>query len=453
MSASMRTIGVISLILVGVLAQRSLVACVQERPWRESIDPATVGRVWNILAGLSDSSGGREKALGKLSALGPDSLPSLCAVLWQEPAAKRLREDGQQDRPLAPGERRALMEAIKRHGPAPVTSFARRLAGKGAPAADITRAIQLLQRADQAATIPVLVEIFEGIDPACRRNPAVRGSFNNTLLAIFQRDLETTSVLAACWPAMSSAVRNHVLQGLAHSRSVELLGFLQDVLASDHSLEPVIIQRIADLGPAAPGRVRSATLRRIRGHLGGRRVALCRAATSCVGALNDRESVSKLLDLVGHRDRSIASGADGALRRITGLRIPQSAEGWQHWYESEQSWMAGAATDLLRTAQSDDEQKAVAAIHEIARHPLFAAELAEELAPALQSSSPWVRRTVCQALAKLRCRECLPKLVDCLRSEEDAQVRAAVHETLSAITGLQLPPDPASWQRAVKRDF
>jgi HEAT repeat protein len=169
-------------------------------------------------------------------------------------------------------------------------------------------------------------------------------------------------------------------------------------------------------------------------------------AVRLLGEVHDVHAVPELIELL-ERDR-FGQPAHQALRAITGLNLPRAVQHWRSWYASEEAWLGGEGAERLQQLDARDPRTVAAAIRELAGHPLFADEITSGIQTVLERPEPRIVALACGALGELRARRSIPALVECLE-HVDAEVRTAACTSLQKITGLELPPEPEPWRRAL----
>ena len=140
-----------------------------------------------------------------------------------------------------------------------------------------------------------------------------------------------------------------------------------------------------------------------------------------------------------YADAGIKKNATRGLQEITGLRFPQDARRWNHWYEGELSWIRRDKAKEFRKILSHDEVLVAKGLREIAKHPFVREELVLTLRSLLIDRNEEVRVLACQALAAHGDPPVVPWLVDALE-DSDPEVRHAAWEALRTLTGLELTP-------------
>jgi HEAT repeat protein len=161
---------------------------------------------------------------------------------------------------------------------------------------------------------------------------------------------------------------------------------------------------------------------------------LQRAAIRALGALGQPSSIARLVALLEHapstgEQRMIVA----ALQSISGVPLPADPAGWRQWYERERRWRDEEGAAAVARLDLEDPAAIVAAVQELAGHPLFRDQLAPPLVVLLRRhESLSVRAQVCLALGRLRTDEGLAALEEAL--EDDApEVRGTAARALERL--------------------
>lgn len=224
------------------------------------------------------------------------------------------------------------------------------------------------------------------------------------------------------------------------------------LMLEDPDVDRIALQEIGRLAPGAGSDLATETSRGVRPLLRSDDASLRKQAIRALGALGDPASIPHLVRVLdqantdGERKMALA-----ALRRISGVDLPELASAWQSWYGEEQRWFQEEGTAAIQRLSSEDEAEVVAAIHRLSERSLYRERIAAELAPLLAGhSSPTVRGQVCLGLARLGSDAVIPELIGALE-DEDLDVRHQAHTALCAIADLPLPPDREAWIRALEK--
>ena len=273
-------------------------------------------------------------------------------------------------------------------------------------------------------------------DPAASPGRALREAFESALLALCERDPETTKALAASFPRVAPAAQASLALAVARGAGPEAAGLLAAQLESAGKDADALLLfelgRITRCSGAGDDLLVGDRVRKLLDHSdAGVRVLACLA----LGNLRDHQSVPDLIALIGDDDSNLARAAHSALTSLTGLALPAEQEVWTGWLDAGVAWWDERAELCREALVSGTTTEAAAALHEIARQRLYPDQLASLLALALERTEPDILKITCRALGALPERTAFDALF-ALTTHEDPtiveQARAALERLEAA---------------------
>jgi HEAT repeat protein len=163
-----------------------------------------------------------------------------------------------------------------------------------------------------------------------------------------------------------------------------------------------------------------------------------RAAAECLGRIEDFDSVSELTELLEHPHPDVGRAAHEALKTITGANLRPDAELWRSWLVAEAEWFAASEARIAADLDGSNPVKKMAAIAELAGHPLHRRETARLLARTLPHETDELVRVGCVALRQLRASTALPFLEACAENHSKA-VAVEARTAIDAIRAARAP--------------
>lgn len=226
---------------------------------------------------------------------------------------------------------------------------------------------------------------------------------------------------------------------------LDLLGFL---LGFDETLDPVLLAQIGLVAQDVPKPVDEQLTFEVRKFLDRDDPGLVRSAARAAAELGDTGAVGRLVDLLDHEDRGVASSAHWALCYLSGAAFPLDSRRWRGWYRTETRWFEREARDLFDDLSSPERFQIVQALGQLSLHQMHRHEIAEAVTVTLHDPDAAVRRLGCSALRQLGSATAIAELVNVLADEDEGVAREA-WQALRAITRRDLPCDPAAWVELV----
>jgi len=171
-------------------------------------------------------------------------------------------------------------------------------------------------------------------------------------------------------------------------------------------------------------------------------------AAMAVGALQDRDSLDALVELLDDAEPSVRNAAHDSLRHLSAMTIGPSPDRWRAWLEREDEWWRERGARQLARLGEVERAEAFEILREAAQHRLYRDEIAVAVLPLLADPDTTVVRIALATLEGVRARGVALDLVELLE-HPSVQVQRQAAACLRNLTGRRLPADPRSWRQAL----
>lgn len=377
----------------------------------------------------------------RLAGLAPGEVPGM----FRASAEGVLPGAGGEIRPMGAEWRRVVRESLATRPRRELIPFLEELASRAPTLAESLEAQVLLEAMGTADHFRLLVRVTcPGASQAGLR-PDLRTGFEAALAAMLARDPAGLGRIQALLSESPPGLSGAIAEALAKQGSPAATRCLASLLGRAPGLDGLLLLRLAARDPLPAGDA-GTVLESVRRYLRQRDPALLSAAAQATGRLGDEESVDALVELLAHEDGRVRSSAIDALTRLTGLDYGPDPVRWARWHRDEVRWWEHEADSLLVHVERGRGLEFVRASREVLEHRLYRGRIARAFALALARAQDEEAELACQALGRLRSLVAVGALVEALE-HRDARVRRAAWKALRAITGVELPPDPAAWAR------
>ncbi|HUR27961.1 MAG TPA: HEAT repeat domain-containing protein, partial [Planctomycetota bacterium] len=415
---------------------------------------------WKVEQILRSEPGLSERALAAaLEQLGPRGVPALFVTLGRG-ALSPLEPLGAPE-PLLEPQRRALLSAAKRM-PEACRVHAATLAAAEALRAERPAAVVVLGEIGDARDLPLLFALTrpvpEPADPAAPHGqPRESQPLGDDQAAGFQRAVELVLArdpfayreIESPFLAADNQLQLLAIQAITNVGTLPALELFSRLLGARPQVDQQLLTSLSRVASSHAAPFDGAIADRVRVYLHSSSAESQREAALVAGKLEDVDALPFLIALLGHENRGVRQNAYWSLRKITGLGFKDVPQAWTPWLEQQTQWWRETAPDLFAELASADRPRALSIVQSLARRRFPRHALAAELARALGHQDAEVRRLTCFALAQLRSRAAVPDLVD--RFEDpDPEVRKEALRAARAISGLDLPPERAIWEKALR---
>ncbi len=316
-----------------------------------------------------------------------------------------------------------------------------------------TAGVRLCGRIALGTDLPLLLELgaprtVEGQESPTVLPRAHRKVVQEALEHTLTRDIGAFLGLPSVFSTTHVGLRAAIVDAIASIEGVLAIETLALLIGRDRDLDPYLLNAITRRARTRDFAVTEDLRERVRYPLRSERPETVRTAIAALAALGDDASVPDLLNLLEQRETSVGAAAHRALQELSGLALGFDPPLWFSWYEQESTWLRDTRPGLALALTQGDTPQALQAVRSYVRRRLFRDDLAGDLVKALDRREPAVVELVCSALGRLASPVALPRLTTLLEHQA-ARVRRAAWEALRAITGRDLPPDPALWRAAV----
>jgi HEAT repeat protein len=271
----------------------------------------------------------------------------------------------------------------------------------------------------------------EGEEAVHRRlEEALRGAVG----ALALREPKTVFVLLGELPDLPDELLDPVLSGVGDARVPEGLELVLDVLLSrpEHAL--LAMAQVRMIGPAASETLGSRLSSELLKVIDFGSVQERQAAVLALAALEDRESMPVLIDLLEDPAVGIREGAHFGLKRVSGEVFPPLPDLWSTWLAEQLQWYQSERPAALAGLRAIDVPEVAEAMRALSGRRLFRHELAEAVSSVFDHPHPSVRTIACDTLAELRSPHALPALLQAL-NDRAPEVRERARLALLATPG------------------
>jgi HEAT repeat protein len=272
---------------------------------------------------------------------------------------------------------------------------------------------RLLGKVGERADLALLCDALRGPDPDADPDPEHARLFQVSVASILGRDELAYPAVRNVLHGATPTLRYYLLGALAQTDSKTALEILSTELAKRPEETAYILTESAKLAAAVELPVDGAVAASIRLHLFSDDASLVRPAAECLGGLQDVDSVYDLVQLLGHAHPDVSRAALEALRTITGANFAADAERWRAWLLAEAEWKSEAFPRISTVFGGTNALEKMAALQELAGHPLHRVETARLLESALTGESSPLVAAACSALRQIGATTAVPFLETC----------------------------------------
>ncbi|MEX1023874.1 MAG: HEAT repeat domain-containing protein [Planctomycetota bacterium] len=278
----------------------------------------------------------------------------------------------------------------------------------------------------------------------------LRSAFARALAEMHRRDAEALEPeLPWVFRHAHSGLRMEVVKCVERQPIADPIDLLARMLSVHTNMDVFVLQTMQVVALRHGQRIGQSALQAVRPFLHDQDPACVRLACRTLGAMNDVESISYLIQLLDTDDENLRTAAAYGLSVGTGLQFDDNVLRWRSWFERERTWWDDLAAERFNQLATAPIDVALQALNDISARCLDREALAAGVAPALVRPEESVVLTACAYLRRLSAESCVAELVDLLHREE-ASIRAASHKALRSITGLRLGADPAEWEGVIR---
>ncbi len=399
--------------------------------------------VWRLLLPPAKSE---EPTVSAVSAsivrLGAGSIPEVVAILVGESVEPSELADVH---PRAIELRREILIASLRGFPANqvVDHLRAKCASSDALDARIV-AIQVLGEIGGARALEAVLSIASSIEPIHWMRTYVQMPIEESLAQILSRDPRLTKSMADRAAKLDPHLCPIAVRATVRAGSPVAVSWLVPLFGRGAELDLAIVEAIVHFAEQSYVEMSASEVAKVRSLLDNRDARVQRAAVTALGTLGDMDSISRFVAFLGSQDPLVARAAHWSLKRLTGQSFEADRGAWGEYLTAEQTWHDENWAGITDALNSEDLGVVADAVASLTQHPVYKNRAALELRPLLSTDDLTRVRLAAGALGSIGARAAVPWLVDCLR-HSDETVRSNAWQSLRALTGKKLPPDPESW--------
>lgn len=439
--------------LLAALAVVLLLTAVPRRsPPREAppslFEPELLREVALVLAPPDD---GRpleaRRLIDGLKRLGPKALPVAIALVCGLEALPEISAEGESAAPVHPaalGLREQVLRAVIAES-SPEKAIEHIAALSQVAPVEVRRVLfQLLGGVDHELALGALIASASGVEPIHWQRDYIARPFELALQARLAARPAGVAQLRGKLRDMDgdlTAVVARAAAGLSNKLAIE---FALDLIGRDDAADLALLQALARAPRQAALACDEAARANVRRLLFAADERVRRAAIDVCGRLADVGAIDRLVAELDGEDPVLVHAAHRALVSIAGADHGRAAVDWERWIDAEEAWKEREWARLLTQLSQSDRGRALAAMRELAAHPLHRDEVALLLCEQAEHGTLLDRQQI-EALSATQSPLGLKLLVEALEAE-DAQAAQAALEALQRLTGLALGADPAQWR-------
>lgn len=424
-------------------AARSISATLDEAQAPTRVVTAAETAVWNLLS--PPAKGPKpvvDEIAQKIARLGREAIAPVVGILLGtvvEPESDVAVQPEAVDRREA-----ILIGALQRLPSSAVLEEFRRHVTAETGVDERLLAVHVLGEIGGASALDVILSTASALEPIQWMRTYVQEVIEDSVAHTLQRDASLTKRVGSALAAGDTRFTPILVRALGKAGSPSSLPMLVRALGRDVELDLAIAQELVSIVSSSFGTLSSEDMESVRELLGSSDARLVRGGAAALARLGDEESCGRIVELLSSEDALTVSTAHWGLKLYSGLDLPPDAEAWTRWYERERAWFETALPVLREAIAAQDADRLIAPLNETLTHPLYKHRIAAAIEPLLDSDNATLGRLCCSTLGQLGARSCVPRLIECLSSDDDA-LRGLAWNALRAITGLRLPADAKSW--------
>jgi len=306
-------------------------------------------------------------------------------------------------------------------------------------------AVAGIRQIGDPAALEALVELMSDKDKD------VSGSASKSFTQLLAEKPDDTWLFNRLRNMLSSAkppAKKHIINCLIPTKSKQAVRLLLEVIKDSWEKTDIRVTAVTAVGRF--GFSEPDICDEIRNLLEDKEPELRKTAAQALGNLDDAESIEELIELLKDQDKDVREYTHSALKLITGLKFPLNHPRWAVWNKMEWKDIKARRTALLENLSSNNKDKVVDAIHELAKISIGKKQIVSAFLELLDCGISEVRQEACTALGSMKAKEAVSKLVEKL-DDYDGKVRAAAHNALQKITGKNLPLQKDEWEKSTRR--
>ncbi len=431
--------------LLAVLLLAPLASAGAGEPSRGSLE--YVPRIYEILSADWNTGTSERQRLTRLVELGPDAIPSFCAILTgaAEPADS---EDGAPKLVRNPGvhqENELLLQALRQMPAKAVLQFLGTIVEVEMPVGYRLVAMRILAGTADREAVRLWVRLLEPLDPIHLLRAYVQAPAEAALADILCADSYAYRDLMDSLDKISRPIHPLIARAIGTAGRPEGLDVLERMLGEDPELDLIVLDQVSKVGEGAPVWRLHGLVGAIRDHLDDPDWRMRRASAVALSQLHDVDSFPRLLELLEDDYRRVRQGALWGLQAMSEMRWGvEEVDQWGAWFDAQYAWWQENRDHFESELMSRDPGHVLAAIKALGERRLFKHQVAEMIATVVDHPRESIAGTACATLGRLGSRRVVPDLVRALERSDEG-VREAATRALRTLTGQKLPADAEAW--------
>jgi len=426
-----------------IVAVLALFAGVSVAQTVQSPSSARVMRVFH--RSLRNSTRDVDRVTRELAALGPDAI----APLFEIAAGETSELAGEQT--LHPARLESASElarmALGRMRERDVLLFLDGLVDDDSSPEVRLAAVRVLGDRQSSQALERLLDLGREYDPRELSSHAVRRTFQASLTRILSGNGSAWDRLGDELKSVGRPMLDWVVNALVQSGNPRSFEALPMLLGRDPGLDPLILTALSDLAERRPWLVEDELASAVTPFLDDEDWRLRKFAVVALGRIHSVDDLDQIAFMLEDEHPAVQRAARWSLEEMAGDDHGSTRGEWLGWFDRELESWADDRAEFEHDTERSNPGVVIAAVRNLARHPLFRHEAAE-LIVALLFERPELSVALCQALLQLGSGRAVPGLVDAL-SAQDADLRTNAWAVLTRLTGEELPADSEHWVQLV----
>lgn len=304
------------------------------------------------------------------------------------------------------------------------------------------RALELLARLGSAGDLQRAARLAS---VGTRATPVLQASYGQAVAQILAREPSALERFARDLPQLEPLLLSDAAGALSALGTRKAFAALASALDRRPEVDAVVLAELrrhaGEIAGPPSERFRAA----IRASIRSVDPTVAALAASLAQAMRDAGATPDLIALLERHDGPARDSARSALRALTRLDLGADAEAWDEWYDGQERWASAELPAFALALRSGTVDAALAALQELTKHLALAEAVVPHLLSGLGRPEPLVVERTCAVIGRAGVWSAVPALIEAL-VHADAAVRVAAHGALLGITGLDLPPDEATWR-------
>jgi HEAT repeat protein len=408
-------------------------------------------RVREILRGIrAGEPVSIEDVSGRLAGLGPTAIPVLLEVVESEtlttataPTVKGGADSSASAGALEPEQMETVIAALSRFRRADLVGPLSHLLLESKRVRAKSPCLRVLAAVGDQRDLDLLCRAVRPRVDEAQLDPSTSEDFEAAVAGILERNETAFNAIKTCIRSEPAATRSSLYRSLSDTISNQGLEELGEQLGIRPVEDRFVLSEMARAAAWIPLPVPESIPGYVRTYLREDDPSFVQIAAECLGHLEDQDSIQALVPLLRHADPAVGHAAHMALRSITGINLIPDAERWNAWLTAEAGWLTDDLPRMTSEFRTGEEAARVAAISEMAAHPLYRRQITEILADAMAHDTPKMRRIACVALQQLGAASAIPFLEKCAQ-DPDRELARAARSALKSLPHRPGRPDLSS---------